>query len=111
MSTKRIPSESWTSFFESFTRQHHGWLVTVDTGADRVAEQQPLDSIRAAGGDIEIRAGDSHYRVAKPAIVTVTYAPNDDTAVDHLEIESGGERVTLRFRSVINPELVDGVMP
>ena len=78
MSTKRIPPESWTSFFESFTRQHHGWLVTVDTGADRVAEQQPLDSIRAAGGDIEIRAGDSHYRVAKPAVVTVTYAPNDD---------------------------------
>ncbi|HUJ16159.1 MAG TPA: DUF5335 family protein [Thermoanaerobaculia bacterium] len=107
MSTRTVPRDTWASFFESFTRQHHGWLVTVDTGADRVAEEEPLEEVHANGDDIEIRAG-SFYRVPNVTIVTVTTATNDDTAVDHLEIESGAEKVTIRFRAAINPELVDG---
>jgi hypothetical protein len=110
MSTKRIPQESWKPYFDTFSRQHHGWLVTVDTGAGRVAEEEPLDSIRSTREGIEIDAGHSHYRVARPSIVTVTTAGNDRTAVDHLEIESGSEKLTLRFRAVINPELVDGMV-
>ena len=50
MSTRRIPPESWRSFFESFSRQHHGWLVTVDTDTDRVAEEEPLDEVRDVVG-------------------------------------------------------------
>ena len=33
------------------------------------------------------------------------------SAIDHVEIESGSEKITLRFRSVVNPELVDGLVP
>ena len=109
MSTCSIPSAEWSNFFDSFTRQHYGWLVTVDTDADRVAEEEPLESIRWSADGIEIRAGDSHYRLARPSIVTVTTDDNDPTAVDRLELESGIEKVTLRFRAVINPELVDGM--
>jgi len=110
MSTRRIPPESWRSFFESFSRQHHGWLVTVDTDTDRVVEEEPLDEVRADSNQIEILAG-THYRVPNPAIVTVTTASDDETAIDHVEIESGSEKITLRFRSVVNPELVDGLVP
>ncbi len=110
MSTRRIPPESWRSFFDSFTRQHRGWLVTIDTGTDRVVEEEPLEEVRAHGEEIEIRAG-SKYRVANPSIVTVTTAADDETAIDRLEIESGSEKLTLRFRATINPELVDGLMP
>jgi hypothetical protein len=111
MSTQRIPPESWPSFFTAFTRQHHGWLVTVDTGVDRVAEAQPLDEVHAEGRNIELRAGSARYRLPNASAVTVTTAPNDETAIDHLEIESGSERLTLRFREVIRPELVDGIVP
>ena len=34
-----------------------------------------------------------------------------ETAIEHLEIANGNERLTIRFRAAINPELVDGVMP
>ena len=105
MSTRRIPTESWPSFFESFTRQHHVWLVIVDR------EPEPLESIHVREGGIDIHAGESHYRVSRPSIVTVTTAASDETAVDHLEIEGATERLTLRFRAAINPELVDGVVP
>jgi len=105
MSTRRIPSDSWPSFFDSFTRQHHGWLVTIG------GEIEPLKSIRLIEDRVEVDAGPSHYRIARPSIVTVTSAAGDETAIDHLEIESGSEKLTLRFRAAINPELVDGVMP
>jgi len=110
MSTRRIPPESWPSFFDSFTRQHRGWLVTIDTDSGRVAEEQPLEEARARRDEIEIRAG-THYRVPHASIVTVTTAENDETAIDRLEIESGSERLTLRFRTAVNPELVDGLIP
>lgn len=111
MSTRRIAPDSWQSFFDSFTRQHRGWLVTIDTGTGRVAEEEPLDGIGADGRTIEIRAGAAHYRLPNSSIVTVTTADNDETAIDRLEIESGSEKLTLRFRAVINPEFVDGIVP
>jgi hypothetical protein len=111
MSTRRIPPESWSSFLDSFSRQHHGWLVTLDTGTDRVAEEEPLEEVRANGRTIEIRAGAKHYRLPNASVLTVSASDSDETAIDHLEIASGSERLTLRFRAVINPELVDGVMP
>ncbi len=111
MSTRRVPPESWPSFFDSFTRQHHGWLVTIDTSTGRVAEEEPLEGVRAAGRDVEIHAGAAHYHVPNTSTVTVTADEGDETAIDHLEIASGAERLTLRFRAVINPELVDGIVP
>ncbi len=111
MSTRRIPPESWSSFFDSFSRQHHGWLVTIDTGSGRVAEEEPLEEVRANGRAVEIRAGAKHYRLPNASVLTVSAADSDETAIDHLEIASGSERLTLRFRAVINPELVDGVVP
>ena len=104
MSTRRISTETWPSFFDSFTKQHHGWLVIVDR------EPEPLQSIQVRDGGIDIHAGESHYRVSRPSIVTVTTAASDDTAVDHLEIEGATEKLTLRFRAAINPELVDGMV-
>ena len=110
MSTRRIPPQSWSSFFDSFTRQHHGWLVTIDTDSGRVAEEEPLEEVRARDDEIDIRAG-THYRVPHPTIVTVTTAEDDDTAIDRVEIESGSEKLTLRFRAAMNPALVDGLTP
>jgi hypothetical protein len=104
MSTRTLPRDTWQSFFDSFSRQHHGWLVWLDNGIEG-----PLESIRVTSEGIEIEAGGEHYRVARPTIVTVTTASYDDAAVDHLEIESGSDKVVLRFRATINPELVDGM--
>ena len=104
--TRQVPQESWKSFLDSFSRQHHGWLVILDG-----SEPEPLEHVRSDGRTIEINAGSKRRRIPNASKITVTTADNDETAIDHLEIESGSERVTIRFRAVINPELVDGVMP
>src|ERR1700737_3078737 len=102
MSTRTIPLEKWKSFFDAFTRQHHGWLVTIGDAAP-----EPLERVSADGRNIEVRAGSSHYRLPNTTTVVVTTADNDETAIDHLEID----HLTIRFRAAINPQLVDGVMP
>src|ERR1700682_344102 len=66
MSTKEIPREKWTEFFDGFSRRHEGWLVNVqvlgDLGAQTEVRELPLTGI-SAGRDARktssIFAGDS----------------------------------------------------
>ena len=49
---REIPREEWTGFMDSFSRQHEGWLVTVEVlgreiGAQVEAEGKPLEGITA----------------------------------------------------------------
>jgi hypothetical protein len=106
MSERQIPAESWKSFLDAFTRQHHGWLVNIDD-----SEPEPLEEVRASGRDIEIRAGSVTRRIPDAKSVRVAASDADETAIDHVEIASGSERLTIRFRAAISPELVDGVAP
>jgi len=106
MKERQIPFESWKSFLDSFARQHHGWLVNIDD-----SEPQPLEEVRASGHDIEIRAGSVTRHIPNVQSIVVAAPEADETAIDHLEIANSNERLTIRFRAAINPELVDGVMP
>ncbi len=111
MSTRTIPSGSWTSFLDSFSRQHHGWLVTISRGNERLANDEPLDFARADDHAIVISAGGREHRFDNAREIAVTSAGADESAIGHVEISSGREKMTIRFRAVIPPELVDGVVP
>jgi hypothetical protein len=106
MKERQIPFATWKSFLDSFELQHHGWLVNIDD-----SDPQPLEEVRVSSHDIEIRAGSVTRRIANAESVIVAAADADETAIEHLEIANGNERLTIRFRAAINPELVDGVMP
>src|SRR5213076_1626760 len=57
MPTKEIPREERSSFFDVFSRQHEGWLATLEifgpeVGAQEEAHELPLEGISlASGGD------------------------------------------------------------
>src|SRR5438094_9604006 len=66
MPTQEIPRNQWSEFLNRFSRQHEGWLVTLevfspDIGAQEEAHGLPLEGITIAGGDdskgIAISAG------------------------------------------------------
>ena len=66
MSTKEIPREKWTEFFDGFSQRHEGWLVNVqvlgDSGAQTEVRELPLTGISAdrdAARTISILVGDS----------------------------------------------------
>jgi Family of unknown function (DUF5335) len=124
MITEEIPREQWIEFFDSFSLRHDRWLVTVellrpDIGAQVQSRGLPLVGITAdlkasSSGTINIMLGTEPGR-------NVTHSINDTTAVVLEQTEEGGvvalkilsqdqTSTILRFRSVIPPERLDGVL-
>jgi hypothetical protein len=123
-STREIPRDEWVAFFDSFSRQHEGWLVTIevlgrDIGAQIEAREQPLTGITA---DLNDRGEDtiSIFVGGKSAahVAHIVHAPSHvglketaEGAHEALHIEAKDGATTLvRFRSTVLPELVDGVV-
>jgi hypothetical protein len=123
VSTQAIPREQWSNFFDSFSRQHEGWLATLEIfdneiGAQEEARELPLSGISLSSAEDEDsialmlgkEPGDHiTHIIEKPEQVWVEQTPEGVNAA--LEIESKDKtKALLRFRSPVLPELVDGVV-
>jgi hypothetical protein len=124
MPTREIPPSEWSAFFDSFSRQHQGWLVTIevlafDIGAQVVARELALQGITAemkdeSEGAISIMAGggpEAHVTHTITAPTQVRLKQSEEGADEALEIESASATITLvRFRSAMPTEMVDGIL-
>jgi hypothetical protein len=124
MSTQEIPRDQWKNFLDSFSRQHEGWLATLevlgaDIGAQQEARDLPLEGISATSTDEESReiaislgkTPEDHltHAVRKPTRVWLEETAEGAAAA--LEIESADEvKTLLRFRSPMPADMVDGVV-
>jgi hypothetical protein len=124
MQTREIPRDEWLTFFDAFSRQHEGWLATVqvlgeEIGAQTEANELPLVGVTADlkdGEDDTVaiimgEAAEDHitHTVTRPAHVRLEQA--EGGADEALEVESAdGTRTLLRFRSAVLPEMVDGIV-
>jgi hypothetical protein len=112
MQTREVPRDQWKSFFDGFSRQHEGWIVTLELLAADIGDQDestrlPLVGISAdvkGENRIEISVGgrrDAHltHIINDPKQVWIT--ERDDGIHDALEVESGdGRRTIVSFRRV-----------
>jgi hypothetical protein len=123
MATQEIPRDEWKIFLNTFSRQHEGWLATLevlatDIGAQQEAHDLPLEGITATSKDdksqaITINLGktpDDHvtHTITEPTRVWLEQTPQGANSA--LEIESADVKTLLRFRSALPPEMVDGVV-
>lgn len=123
MKTKEIARTEWPKFFDSFSRQHEGWLVTLEIlGAEIGAQVEErglaFEGIVAEGDEVQgheilMMFGampDDHitHSISNPA--TVSLQQTDEGADAALAIKSAdGVTALLRFRSAVLPETVDAV--
>jgi uncharacterized protein DUF5335 len=124
MPTQEIPRAEWNNFFDSFSRQHEGWLATLevfapDIGAQEEARELPLEgiSIASEGGSAETiainlgKSPEDHITHVISAPEHVWLEQTSGGANAALEIESENQTKTLlRFRSALPAEMVDGVV-
>jgi hypothetical protein len=124
MQTQEIPKSEWRQFFDSFSRQHEGWLATLevlgaDFGAQEEGQELPLAGVSlSSGGDeaeaISIDLGttpDRHVSHAISEPTAVWLEQTEEGANAALEIEvADGTKTLLRFRSPMPAEFVDGVV-
>lgn len=124
MKTKEIRKNEWPKFFDSFSRQHEGWLVTLEIlGADIGAQVQEHELAfegivdewdEVQGNQIVIMVGaksDDHitHSIGRPTEVSLEQT--DAGADSALAIKSAdGVTALLRFRSPISPKIVDASM-
>jgi Family of unknown function (DUF5335) len=124
MPTQEIPRDEWTTFFDRFSRQHEGWLATLevlstDIGAQEEARDLPLEGISATSKDsapeiIAISLGktpENHvtHTISDPTRLWLQQTAQGANAA--LEIESADQvKTLLRFRSALPAEMVDGVV-
>jgi hypothetical protein len=122
MSTQEIARDEWDAFFDSFSLQHRGWLVTVevsgpDIGAQIEARELPLQGITAelkGGGEerVVILVGDTPEQHVAHTIFAPTrlmVKRTEEGADEAIEIESADMKALVRFRSAVPPEMVDGI--
>ena len=124
MPTKEIPRDEWNKFLDTFSRQHEGWLATLevfaaDIGAQEQAHNLPLGGITATSTNddsqsIAINLGrtpEDHvtHTITRPTRLWLEQTSEGANAA--LEIESADEvKTLLRFRSALPAEMVDGVV-
>ena len=125
MAPHEVPRADWPFFFDSFSRQHRGWVVTVDVlrqgaGAQTKARAVTFEGItadRGDGGEERIslmfgQAPEQHMTFVIPAPLHVRL---DQTGIDRgmgevLEIASADNTTTLvRFHAPVLPEQLDGI--
>jgi len=105
--TRTIPEEQWNPFIENFSREHMGWVATIDVldrvaGPQHVAEGLPLQGISfdtkgSRPNAIEIAAGDkpgSHVTHIVDMPLYIREARESDGSVD-LQIEPARGPMTL----------------
>ena len=122
MNTDEIRPPQWREFFDTFSRAHEGWLVTLEVlgpmGAQEEAHELPLVGITADepshGGAIWMTVGEGDqtltHSVDAPTRVQVERTEEGAEAAVQIESKSG-EKTLLRFRSAVAPEMVDGMLP
>ncbi|HJP95403.1 MAG TPA: DUF5335 family protein [Pyrinomonadaceae bacterium] len=124
MSTQEIPRNQWNTFFDSFSRQHEGWLATLELLSTDLGAQEEANELSFEG--ISLNADDAD---SEAIVISLARTPADHVThmIDHpkhvwlerteegadssLEIESeADEKALLRFRSPVRPEFVDGIV-
>jgi hypothetical protein len=111
------------SFFDSFSNQHRGWLVTIEImdpeiGDQTLARDLPLEGITAelneqGADEIEIVVGrqpGSHVSDTVVAPRNVSLKSTEEGADEALEIQGEKKTVLIRFRSAVRLESVDGIL-
>jgi hypothetical protein len=113
MAASEIPRHEWIRFFDEFSREHEGWITTVEVLGSDLGDQEeatglPLVGISADLKDreniIEVMVGnrpDAHITHTITSPKRVLIKPPEEEAHEAIEIESEDGTITLvRFRHI-----------
>ncbi len=131
MPVTAIPQGQWEAFADQFSRQHRGWLVTVEATDSRslklnarqagapsrvLAHDEVLREVALEQGEtpgqfrilVGQQPGRLVHRIRRP--LEVRFEVTDDGAHQGLWIDDAdGTTTCVRFRTPAQPEVLDGI--
>ena len=118
MTLRDVPRSEWRSFLEGFSREHRGWIATIN-GVVGGAPVTDVESAKFECATLESSASGSLVRITFINGISLC-APEpcgmrvqmDDGAERALEVETDdGGFIRLAFRATALPEQLDGLAP
>ncbi len=126
MKTQEINRNQWEEFMNEFSRQHDGWVATVEVqnsgaqGHRIVAQNEPFLGMSAevgVGGSgrdyVNITVGRDESGIITHRIISpqrIAFRETDSGAHEGVEVESRDEGKTIvRFSSPARPETLNGL--
>ena len=118
-----IPRQQWTQFFDDFSKQHEGWIVTWevlgrDLGDQEKTTRLPLVGISAdlkgRTPRIDVMVGgrlDAHVTQIIETPAHVRFRPPDQPGHEAIEVETEDGRVTLITFNHFDPEQKEHLLP
>lgn len=63
MQTRDIPREQWIRFFDDFSKNHEGWIVTLEVlGAD-IGDQEEANNLPLVGISADVKARENRVEI------------------------------------------------
>ncbi|MDQ3819022.1 MAG: DUF5335 domain-containing protein [Acidobacteriota bacterium] len=125
MQTEEISHDEWSNFFDSFSREHKGWLATIEIIGTDVGAQEEANDLPLVGITVDLKgtgknsisiivgeAADDHitHTIAEPTNVRIERA--EGVSEESLQIETaGGATTLLRLSASGLPERIEGGVP
>jgi uncharacterized protein DUF5335 len=123
MPTKEIPRTEWIKFFDEFSKQHQGWVVTVEVLSPEIGDQDEADGSPLVGISADTKDGENRIEImiggnAEAHLTRIINSPKrvwvkqpEEEAHEAVEVESDdGTTTILRFRH-IPPDEVERLLP
>lgn len=119
---QEIPRGEWLSFLDGFSRQHEGWLVTLEVPEGQGRSGVEAENLKLEGVTPEHSEGHDRISIAlgKAPDDHLTHFVSDPIRVVFLETKTGehaglqieaadGSRTVVRFRGPAKPETLNEV--
>jgi len=63
MSTVEIPRDQWSQALDEFSKEHRGWLVTIEVVGSDVGDQVALTDLPLVGVSADVKDGENRIAI------------------------------------------------
>jgi hypothetical protein len=63
MYTRDIPREQWVRFFDDFSKNHEGWIVTLEVLGSDLGDQEEASGLPLVGVSADVKAHENRIEI------------------------------------------------
>ncbi|HZF39158.1 MAG TPA: DUF5335 family protein [Blastocatellia bacterium] len=63
MHTRDIPREQWIRFFDDFSKNHEGWIVTLEVIGSDIGDQEEASGLPLVGISADLKARENRIEI------------------------------------------------
>ena len=123
MLTREISPEEWIRFFEKFSKEHQGWIVTLEVIGPDIGDQEESTRLPLVGICADVKDRESYIEIIvggrpEARLTHIVHAPKrvwfkqpEEPGDEAIEVESEDGRMNLVRFIRIPPEEVERQLP